>query len=76
MKTLTSISDIRRYFYRNDVPTYFVSATPFNLLGMDEWVKNWKFISYIDCFDGQHPNVISPADRTDRVFQSIEEINN
>ena len=76
MKTLTSISDIRRYFYRNDVPTYFVSATPFNLLGMDERVKNWKFISYIDCFDGQHPNVISPADRTDRVFQSIEEINN
>lgn len=76
MKTLTSISDIRRFFYRNDVPTYFVSATPFNLLGLDEWVKNWTFISYIDCFDGAHPNVITPSDKTDRVFQSMEEINN
>lgn len=76
MKTLSSLSDIRRYFYRNEVPTYFVSATPFNLLGMDEWVRNWKFINYIDCFDGQHPNVITPPDQTDRVFQSIEEINN
>ncbi|PRQ02689.1 biotin carboxylase [Enhygromyxa salina] len=76
MKTLDSLSDIRRFFYRDDVPTYFVSATPFNLLGLDEWVKNWKFINYIDCFDGQHPNVITPSDTTDRVFQSIEEINN
>jgi D-alanine-D-alanine ligase-like ATP-grasp enzyme len=76
MKKLTSISDIRRYFYRNEVPTYFVSATPFNLLGLDEWVRNWKFINYIDCFDGQHPNVIIPSEKTDRVFQSIEEINN
>lgn len=75
-KKLTSISDIRRYFYRNEVPTYFVSATPFNLLGLDEWVKNWKFINYIDCFDGQHPNVITPSNPTDRVFKSIEEINN
>lgn len=76
MKTLSSISDIRRFFYRNDVPTYFVSATPFNLLGLDEWVKNWTFISYIDCFDGHHPNVITPSNSTDRVFQSMEEINN
>lgn len=76
MKTLTCISDIRRFFYRDDVPTYFVSATPFNLLGLDEWVKNWTFISYIDCFDGHHPNVITPPDKTDRAFKSIEEINN
>jgi biotin carboxylase len=76
MKTLRGISDIRRYFYRNDVPTYFVSATNFNLLGIDEWVRHFKYINYIDCFDGQHPNVVVPPDRTDRVFQSIEEINN
>ena len=75
-KTLRGISDIRRYFYRNTVPTYFVSATPFNLLGMDEWVKNFKFINYIDCFDGAHPNVVTPPTETDRVFNSIEEINN
>jgi len=76
MKKLEGISDIRRFFYRNEVPTYFVSATNFNLLGIDEWVKNFKFINYIDCFDGAHPNVISPPERTDRVFHSIEEINN
>ncbi len=76
MKKLNDISDIRRYFYRNEVPTYFISATNFNLLGIDEWVQNFKYINYIDCFDGQHPNVITPPDKTDRVFQSIEEINN
>lgn len=76
MQKLTSISDIRRYFYRNATPTYFVSATPFNLLGMDEWVRGFKFINYIDCFDGAHPNVITPSQRTDQTFESIEEINN
>jgi len=76
VKTLNGLSDIRRFFYRNDRPTYFVSATNFNLLGIDEWVRNFKYLTYIDCFDGQHPNVVVPPDRTDRVFQSIEEINN
>ncbi|MEZ4401201.1 MAG: biotin carboxylase [Kofleriaceae bacterium] len=76
MTVLTSISDIRRFFYRDQKPTYFISATNFNLLGMDEWVGNLQFINYIDCFDGVHPNVIVPPDKTDRVFHSIEEINN
>jgi hypothetical protein len=76
MKKLQGISDVRRFFHRNEVPTYFISATPFNLLGLDEWVRNWHFINYIDCFDGVHPSVILPGDKTDRVFQSIEEINN
>jgi biotin carboxylase len=43
---------------------------------MDEWVRNFKYINYIDCFDGAHPNVITPSTKTDRVFNSIEEINN
>ena len=73
---LRGISDIRRYFYRNEEPYYFVSATNFNLLGIDEWVRRFKFINYIDCFDGNHPNVITPTDKADRVFQSIEEITN
>lgn len=76
MKKLQGISDIRRYFYTNQVPTYFISATNFNLLGMDEWVRNFKYISYIDCFDGAHPNLITPSQKTEQVFQSIEEINN
>jgi biotin carboxylase len=75
MKKLQGISDIRRFFSRNETPTYFISATNFNLLGIDEWVRNFKYISYIDCFDGHHPNLIAPPERTDRVFHSIEEIN-
>ena len=41
-KKLDGISDIRRFFHRNDTPIYFISATNFNLLGIDEWVKNFK----------------------------------
>lgn len=76
MRTLRGISDIRQYFHRDTVPTYFISATCINLLGMDEWVQNFKFINSIDCFDGAHPNIITPSTKTERVFKSIEEINN
>jgi len=37
VKHLETISDIRRYFHRNERPIFFVSATNFNLLGIDEW---------------------------------------
>ncbi len=73
---LRNISDIRRYFHRNEAPIYFVSATNFNLLGIDEWVRNFKYINYIDCFDGRHPNVFVPIIEEHPAFQSIEEINN
>jgi len=73
---LRGISDIRRFFHRNDVPTYFISATNFNLIGMDEWVRNFRYINYIDCFDGDHPNVFVPTETPHRPFTSIEDINN
>ncbi len=76
MPKLNSISDIRRHFYRNEVPTYFISATPFNLLGMDEWVRSFTFVNYIDCFDGEHPSVFVPTETPHPIFQSIEEITN
>ena len=75
-KKLKNISEIRRYFHRNDGPIYFISATNFNLLGIDEWVKNFKYINYIDCYDGRHPNVLCPAEQPHGEFQSIEDINN
>jgi hypothetical protein len=75
-KRLRGISDIRRFFYRNETPIYFVSATNFNLLGADEWVKGFKFINYIDCFDGQHPNVFVAEEIPHEAFESIEDINN
>jgi hypothetical protein len=75
-KKLKNISEIRRFFHRNETPIYFVSATNFNLLGMDEWCKNFKFINYIDCYDGRHPNTFVPSEMPHRDFESIEDINN
>ncbi len=75
-KRLKNISEIRRYFHRNEEPIYFVSATNFNLLGLDEWVRNFKYINYLDCYDGRHPNVFCPAEMPHDEFQSIEDINN
>lgn len=77
LKPLKGISDIRRFFYKNEVPIYFISATNFNLLGADEWIKGFKFITYIECFDGLHSNVFSPLEELPHEeFQSIEDINN
>lgn len=75
-KQLSSISDIRRFFHRNQVPIFFISATNFNLLGIDEWVKGFKFINYIDCFDGRHPNTFVPKEIPHEEFTSIEDIVN
>lgn len=75
-KTLKGIPDIRLFFHRNETPIYFISATNFNLMGIDEWVRNFRFVTYIDCFDGQHPHVISPTEIPHRPFTSIEDINN
>ena len=57
-------------------PIYFVSATAFNLLGMDRWVRDFRYVNYYDSFDGHHPHVFVPAERPARAFDSIEEIGN
>ncbi len=76
-KVLNGVSDIRRYFYKNEVPIYFISATNFNLLGADEWIRGFRFICHIECFDGLHPNVFSPKQEIPHdEFESIEDINN
>ena len=75
-RKLRNISEIRRFFHRNETPILFVSATNFNLLGIDEWVRNFKYVTYIDCFDGRHPNVFTPSANEHHEFESIEEINN
>lgn len=75
-RTLKGVSDIRRLFHRNTDPVYFISATNFNLLGMDEWIRNFNFICAIDCFDGMHPHVYVPPERPHDPFESIEDINN
>lgn len=77
LPVLNGIPDLRRFFYKNETPLYFISATNFNLLGADEWIKGFKFINYIDCFDGLHPNVFSPKEEMPHDdFEGIEDINN
>jgi hypothetical protein len=73
---LVGVPAIRNFFRTNETPLYFVSATAFNLLGIDRWVRNFKFINYYDSFDGWHPNVFVPKEQTPRSFGSIEEICN
>ena len=75
-KMITNISDLRLFFHRNDRPIYFISATNFNLAGMDERILHFKHINYIDCFDGRHPNVFVPSRQPHPEFESIEDINN
>ncbi len=38
-RTLHGIPGIRLFFHRNETPIYFISATNFNLLGIDEWSR-------------------------------------
>lgn len=77
MEVLDGVPDIRRFFYKNEIPIYFISATNFNMLGADEWIKGFKFICHMECFDGEHPNVFSPkTDIPHDDFTSIEDINN
>ena len=38
--TLHGVPEVRRFFRTNEMPVYFISATAFNLLGIDRWVRN------------------------------------
>ncbi|MFJ6419078.1 biotin carboxylase [Paeniglutamicibacter sp. NPDC091659] len=73
---LRNISEVRHFFRTNDVPVFFIGATPFNLLGLDRWVRNFTYISYYNAWDGAHPRVFTPAHKPYREFESGEEINN
>jgi biotin carboxylase len=73
---LRGVSDLREFFRTNQTPIYFVSPTPFNLLGIDRWVRNFHYVSYFDSFEGSHPNVFVPKEREPREFKSIEDICN
>lgn len=76
MNMVSDISDLLLLFHRNERPIYFISATNFNLLGLDRWTNRFKYINYIDCFDGRHPNVFVPPEMPHAEFTSIEDINN
>ena len=75
-RPLRNVSEVRHFFRTNDVPIYFVGATPFNLLGLDRWIRNFSYICYYDAWDGAHPRVFTPRHRPYTEFASGEEINN
>ena len=75
-RRLKNISEVRHFFRTNDVPIYFFGATPFNLLGLDRWVRNFSYVTYYDAWDGAHPRVFTPTEKPYREFESGEEINN
>lgn len=73
---LTNISEVRHFFRTNAVPIFFIGATPFNLLGLDRWVRNLSYITYYDAWDGAHPKVFTPQNKPYTEFTSGEDINN
>jgi biotin carboxylase len=73
---LSGIGDIRSYFRTLETPVYFVSATAFNLLGIDRWVRSMRYVNYFDSFDGAHPRVFVPQIADPPEFDSIEQICN
>ena len=75
-RRLYGISDIRAFFHTNTVPLYFISPTPFNLLGIDRWVRNFFYLNYFDSFEGAHSRVFVPR-RRDRIdFDSMGDVCN
>ncbi|MBY3115117.1 biotin carboxylase [Rhizobium laguerreae] len=76
VKRISNISELRLVMRRNERPIYFISATNFNLMGIDEWVGSFTSICYIDCYDGRHPNVFVPSKIPNAQFKTIEGINN
>jgi biotin carboxylase len=73
---IRGVSALREYFRTNQRPIYFVSPTAFNLLGINRWVRNFRYVCFYDSFEGEHPNVFVPTDRRAPEFESIEDICN
>jgi biotin carboxylase len=72
---LRSLTDVYRYFRRNEQPIYFISPTAYNLLGIDQWVHNFRYITYFDSFDGAQPHSFTPTHAGPRDFESFESVN-
>ena len=75
-RRLRNISEIRHFFRTNDIPIFFFGATPFNLLGLDRWVRDFSYVTYYDGWDGGHPRVFTPTHKPYIEFDSGEAINN
>jgi len=74
-KSLHGLSEIYRFFRENTRPIYFVSPTPYNLLGIDDWVSNFRYVCYFDVFDGAHDRIFVPPHAGPREFETFESVN-
>lgn len=73
---LKNISEILEYLRKNTTPIYFISPTPFSLLGIEQWVGNFEYINYFDTFAGAHRDVLVPSDQGYQDFKSMEDVAN
>lgn len=73
---IRGLSDILTYFRRNETPIFFVSPTAFNLLGLEKFVNRFFHINYFDSFDGNHPRVFVPTEKSHAEFESMEDVCN
>ena len=72
---LSGLSDIYSFLRCNQTPMYFVSPTPYNILGIDQWVGRFQHISFFDTFAGAHPHSFVPERVGPRDFESFESVN-
>ena len=56
-------------------PSFFISATNFNLLGIDECVGISSTSITLIAMTGRHPNVMVPTEQAHPELESIEDIN-
>lgn len=70
-RLLNGLSDVRAFFHNNTVPLYFISPTPFNLLGIYRWIRNFFYLTYYDSFEGEHSRVFVPRRRDRRDFDGM-----
>ncbi|MFZ1176150.1 MAG: biotin carboxylase, partial [Mycobacterium sp.] len=75
-RVLNGLSDVRAFFHTNATPLYFISPTPFNLLGIDRWVRNFFYLTYFDSFEGVHSRVFVPRRRDRRDFDGMGDVCN
>lgn len=75
-RVLNGLSDVRAFFHNNTVPLYFISPTPFNLLGIYRWIRNFFYLTYYDSFEGEHSRVFVPRRRDRRDFDGMGDVCN
>src|SRR4029079_16564523 len=73
---LRRMSDVYAFFRQNQKPIYFLSPTPYNILGLGRWINKFEYINFFDSFDVTHPKAMVPREHGPHEFRSIEDVNN